>query len=324
MKTSQSVIAIIVVVTLAFAGLNLYRSNEQLRQVQQTLQSQLLSQAERDSALRLRLEAQVASLEANLTAASNQISNLSQALQEAREMADPNLSTLREEIRQDVEAELRENPSALARLTASQVTPEESRQLAGIQLAMQYGEFLTLLESDVDRRDRVAALLTSLMAEQSQAALAHSSGSMELDEYTQIQSTDYMLLQLSPLLTPEELDDFAAFRDSNGDRQLRRVYNAQIAMTAPALSEANRELLIGMMIERSQSNAAALQENMLLDDMSLSDARMQLELESLTLVRRRLENELGGEQLREALNFLDQQRAIMELTRTRSEVLTDR
>lgn len=277
------------------------------------IQPQLLSQVEANTTQRLNFEQQISSLERDLSFATNQIHALSLALQEARENANPDIEAIREQARQDLEEDLKNDPLAVARLMMGNRSLEQQQSSARSLVAMSYNEFLSQLDIDEDRENRIRELLTSLQMEQNQAARDRADGDIDTSTFTEIFSTQYMLNQLASLLTEEEQEIFSEYREILPQRQERKRYSSQVVMMAPSLTESNREFLLDSMMD----NMSVYGEN--LRSVSTASSYFDRQLEGIERVRENISEQFSEAQLRAAKYFLDQQQSTMETARVTSE-----
>lgn len=283
---------------------------------QEDFKSQLLTQVEDNTIQRLDFEKRIAGLEKNLISAANQIQTLSGALQEARENVSPDIEKIRQQARLEIKAELEnDNPNSIAAITARMRRPEVIESFARIQMNLQYGEFIGSLKTDQSRADQIKNLLVDILAEQNLGAVRLAAGELELSEITETRAPDYIRNQLASLLTPDELREFEDYESGNSERMLRRTYTSQIYLTAPGLSEPNRQILVDSMV----SYLSPQGENYQVPDATDADSTIEWmwtrQLDAITLIRQQLQTEFEPEQMREANNFLNQMQSTLEATR---------
>ena len=117
----------------------------------------------------------------------------------------------------------------------------------------------------------------------------------------EIASPDYLRNQLLDVLTRDELLAFDAFEDSYLEVQLRNNFNAQLARTAPGLSEANKKLVLEVLMK----HMGAGQTKVLYSGGDAVD-ESQGQLRALMDARSEIISQIDDEQMQETEKFLSQ------------------
>jgi hypothetical protein len=301
----------------AGAGLLAYLQYAEIQQLQRQLElqdtwrAQLLERVELNTSQRLDFERQIATLERNLSSANNQLTNMSLALQEARENVDHDIDSIREVIRSEVEQELQsEQPASIQALIARTMTPERMEQQARLQVTMQYGEFLSELDTDADRKAQLQKFLIEITTHQVEMSSRFAAGKIELEEMSAATGPDFLADQLSSVLTAEEMNQFKEYEAGNTERQMRRNYSLQLEMSAPGLTSDNREIVLNSLIHHSNSRSIDVD----LEQEDPAGSLFTSQLEAIYRTRQELESQLDNDQFREASNFLDQMQSTYEMT----------
>jgi len=112
-------------------------------------------------------------------------------------------------------------------------------------------------------------------------------------------STRYLRQQLISVLNTEEISEFDEFELNYQQVQLRNNFNSQLSLTAPDLSEVNREVVLTILTKHmgagqtkvSSSGGGAVDES-------------QRQLQALMNARREIIPQLSQEQMQETEKFL--------------------
>tara|TARA_B100000214_G_scaffold370000_1_gene343974 strand:- start:377 stop:1093 length:717 start_codon:yes stop_codon:yes gene_type:complete len=172
-------------------------------------------------------------------------------------------------------------------------------QMADMQVQVRYGGFLGSL-SDY-RREDINSAITAVFVDRNKASRNISAGiatSLEMEEIT---SPEYLRDQLLDVLTNDELIAFDEFEDNYLQVQLRNNFNSQLTRTAPGLSEANKELVLEILMQHmgvGQTRAT----------FSGGDAvdESQRQLQALVQARSEINKQIDDDQMQEIEKFLSQ------------------
>ena len=190
------------------------------------------------------------------------------------------------------------------------MTPERMEQQARLQVTMQYGEFLSELDTDADRKAQLQKFLIEITTHQVEMSSRFAAGKIELEEMSAATGPDFLADQLSSVLTAEEMNQFEDFQAGNTERQLRRNYSLQLEMSAPGLTRDNREIVLDSLFHHSNSRSQDLD----VEQEDLAASVFTSQLEAIYRTRQELESQLDNDQFREANNFLDQMQSTYEMT----------
>ena len=172
-------------------------------------------------------------------------------------------------------------------------------QMAEMQVQVRYGGFLGNLSDS--RREDINSAITAVFVERNKASRNISAGVATALAMEEIASPDYLRNQLLDVLTRDELLAFDAFEDSYLEVQLRNNFNAQLARTAPGLSEANKKLVLEVLMK----HMGAGQTKVLYSGGDAVD-ESQRQLRALMDARSEIISQIDDEQMQETEKFLSQ------------------
>ena len=173
--------------------------------------------------------------------------------------------------------------------------------MAEMQVQVRYGEFLVNLSASDSRRADISAAITDVFVERNKASKNVSAGletSLTMEEIT---SPDYLRDQLLDVLTKDELIAFDEFEDNYLQVQLRNNFNSQLTRTAPGLSEANKELVLEILMQHMGAGQTRA-------TFSGGDAvdESQRQLRALVQARSEIIKQIDEDQMQEIEKFLSQ------------------
>ena len=172
-------------------------------------------------------------------------------------------------------------------------------QMAEMQVQVRYGGFLGNLSDS--RREDINSAITVVFVERNKASRNISAGIATSLAMEEIASPDYLRNQLSDVLTKDELLAFDEFEDSYLQVQLRNNFNSQLARTAPGLSEANKKLVLEILMKHMGAGQTKV-------TYSGGDAvdESQRQLRALMDARSEIISQIDDEQMQETEKFLSQ------------------
>ena len=176
-----------------------------------------------------------------------------------------------------------------------------NEQMAKMRVQVRYGEFLGNLSVSDSRRADINAAITNVFVERNEASKNVSAGlatSLAMEEIT---SPEYLRDQLIDVLTNDELIAFDEFEDNYLQVQLRNNFNSQLTRTAPGLSEANRELVLEILMQHMGAGQTRA-------TFSGGDAvdESQRQLQALVQARSEINKQIDDDQMQEIEKFLSQ------------------
>ena len=172
-------------------------------------------------------------------------------------------------------------------------------QMAEMQVQVRYGGFLGNLSDS--RREDINSAITDVFVERNKASRNISAGVATSLAMEEIASPDYLRNQLLDVLTKDELVAFDEFEDSYLQVQLRNNFNSQLARTAPGLSEANKKLVLEVLMKHMGAEQTKV-------SYSGGDAvdESQRQLRALMDARSEIISLIDDEQMQETEKFLSQ------------------
>ncbi len=168
-------------------------------------------------------------------------------------------------------------------------------QMARMQVSARYGELLALYEGS--RQGAIEAVMVEVFGRRMELSAQMTGAGANPAELERVSGADYLRSQLAESVSDEELRLFDDFLQGTSERQLRSTYGSQLERAAPALSAADRDMVLEQMVQ-----------HMLLQRSDITDPEEMItqQLQSLMAVRTELQTRLGAEQFGEAEKFLDQ------------------
>ena len=178
-------------------------------------------------------------------------------------------------------------------------TDNVDEQMAKMQVQVRYGGFLEKLSVSDSRRTQIASLITGVFVQRNAASRDISAGRATAVTMEEMTSTKYLRQRLIGVLNSEEISEFDEFELNYQQVQLRNNFNSQLSLTAPDLSEANREVVLTILMKHmgagqtkvSSSGGGAVDES-------------QRQLQALMNARREIILQLSQEQMQETEKFL--------------------
>jgi len=188
-------------------------------------------------------------------------------------------------------------------------------QTARMQVSVQFGEFLANLSGDEQRTAQIEAAFIEVLSERAQFSSEVTTGQSSPADLQTVSSYDYLRARLAPLLSTAELAVLDSQRNGPSDAQLKNDYAAELSRTSPGLSETNRELVLDTLIKRLRPVGAAASAA---GQLSVDELVAQ-QIRSLIQVSEELQAQLTGEQLQQAINFLNQLQSNLYMNRSMSD-----
>ena len=172
-------------------------------------------------------------------------------------------------------------------------------QMAKMQVQVRYGGFLEKLSVSDTRRTQIASVITGVFVQRNAASRDISAGRATAVTMEEMTSTRYLRQQLLSVLNSEEISEFDEFEINYQQLQLRNNFNSQLSLTAPDLSEVNREFVLTILMKHmgagqtkvSSPGGGAVDES-------------QRQLQALMNARREIIPQLSQEQMQETEKFL--------------------
>ena len=178
-------------------------------------------------------------------------------------------------------------------------TDNVDEQMAKMQVQVRYGGFLEKLSVSDSRRTQIASLITGVFVQRNAASRDISAGRATAVTMEEMTSTKYLRQRLIGVLNSEEISEFDEFELNYQQVQLRNNFNSQLSLTAPDLSEANREVVLTILMK----HMGAGQTNVLSSGGGAVD-ESQRQLQALMNARREIIPQLSQEQMQETEKFL--------------------
>lgn len=203
------------------------------------------------------------------------------------------------------------SPAMRAMIEQSQAGSQYD-SMARMQVDVQFGEFLASLADNPDQYSAVQQALIDIISERAELSARVASGRGEVAELETLSSYAYLRGQLAPLLDQAALRLLDAQQGAVAERNLRLNYGEQLTRLAPDLTDANREMVLDVLVPAMLFR----QEN--------ADSRNQLspeevvnqQLMSLRDAREELQPRLSGDQLDQVNQFFNQIRANLFLNQS--------
>lgn len=188
-------------------------------------------------------------------------------------------------------------------------------QMARMQVGLQYGDFLDSLSGGTGKRQRVEDRIVEVISERAQLSERAVTGQASPAELESIGSYAYLRSQLAPLLSSSELQTLDAQQGALAEQQLRRNYSEQLAQVAPALSEADRDLVLDTLVRHMLFNDSNADQRGRLS----AEQLVNQQLLSLRDAREELQSTLAGPQLEQVNLFLNRLRSNLFLNQSMSD-----
>lgn len=206
-------------------------------------------------------------------------------------------------------------PDSVRAMIERSQSATQFEQTARMQVNVQFGDFLTSLAADPQKRSQVEAALIEVLSERAELSAGVSSGRVGASELAAVSDYSYLRERVAPLLNAAELSLLDSGRGGPSDAQLKREYAAELSRTAGGLTEANRELVLDIVIKHIRSSEADATG---LGRLSVEDLVNQQSV-SLMRAREELQSQLSGDQLQQANAFVSQLQANLAMNRAMLE-----
>jgi hypothetical protein len=184
--------------------------------------------------------------------------------------------------------------------------------MARMQVDVQFGEFLSTLADDPDQRMVVEQALIDVISERAELSAEVATGRGDVAELEALSSYAYLRGQLAPLLDSDSLQLLDEQQGAIAERNLRLNYGEQLTREAPDLSDANREMVLDILVP-----AMLFQQDEADDRNQLTpDQIVNQQLMSLRDAREALQSRLNGPQLEQVEQFFNQIRSNLFLNQS--------
>ena len=184
--------------------------------------------------------------------------------------------------------------------------------MARMQVDVQFGEFLATLAGNPQQRQQLEDALVGVISDRAELSSRVATGGGSTAELETLSSYAYLRGQLAPLLERDQLRFLDEQQGAVAERNLRRTYAEQLERLAPDLSDANREMVLDVLVPHMlfrEENAEA--RNHLTPDQIVNQQLM-----SLRDAREELQPRLSGTQLEQVNQFFNQIRSNLFLNQS--------
>ena len=313
--------ALLITLGIIFAGLGvtawtLQSSNAELRAQLSTAlgyRDQLNTQAEDNVRQRLATNARIDDLENQLLAAANQLYNLSKALQEAREQADPNYQQLLDQARREAAASQPRTRRAGAGINPL-ADPASSRSIAEATVDSNFAAFFESLSLTPSAQETLRATLVDFNANRLQHLRDLMSGELSDEQALSYFGPDALLSSVAEFLTERQLDELHSFDLNLARQSTRDMYTNMLDNNGGSLTGMTQSLVLDTLLDElysADNNFGAMVGR----DGSVISARDDRQL-AFDRTRGRLENDLSSEQLAQYDQFAQAQSNAIHFTLT--------
>ena len=200
--------------------------------------------------------------------------------------------------------------SIRAMIERSQAT-NRYEHMAQMQVTMQFGAFLSKLDTSADRKQQIEAALVEIFNHRAELSEQMTTGTANPAELNSVSSPHYLRARLGELLTADELLNYDAVQTEAAEQQLRETYGNQLARIAPVLTQANRTLVLDSMVR----HMLLLGSKSKIAGSTSADSAISAQLQSLMQVRMELQAQLDGIELKQAESFLNQVQSGLSMNR---------
>jgi len=203
------------------------------------------------------------------------------------------------------------SPEIRAMIEQSQ-SGSQYESMARMQVDVQFGEFLASLAGDRSQRAAVEQALVDVISERAELSALVATGRGEVAELEALSSYAYLRSQLAPLLDSDSLRLLDEQQGAVAERNLRLNYGDQLTRMAPDLSDANREMVLDILVPAMlfrEDNANS--RNQLTPDQIVNQQLM-----SLREASEALQSRLSGPQLEQVNQFFSQIRSNLFLNQS--------
>ncbi|NKB32571.1 MAG: hypothetical protein GKR91_05685 [Pseudomonadales bacterium] len=307
MKHRNLILAATLLVVLASVVFYQYSKNHQLAaqlDQQNDLRAQLLEQTAGNAQERLALQNQIELLEVSLASALNQVTNLSEALQDFRENNNVNIEELRLEVEEEI---ARENQARLAHLQS----PAILQAFARTSVLEEYDAYLNTNIENEDRRNLIIELLIEIQAEHDRILNEMSAQELIAHNDDPTARNQFFIDNMSSHLTNEEALAFEEYVGNSKERIFRKFTTSNVVSVAPNLSNEARDDLVQSLYFEMIENAENTERPDPLDHIALTF----WEEEAMKRAQSALSQQLSPDELNEANRYFEQQLNRLELSR---------
>ncbi len=184
--------------------------------------------------------------------------------------------------------------------------------MARMQVDVQFGEFLGTLGNNPAQRQQVEEALVRVISDRAELSSQVARAGGNAAELETLSSYAYLRSQLAPLLEPAQLRLLDEQQGAVAERNLRRNYGEQLERIGPDVSEANREMVLDILVPHMlfrEDNAD--QRNQLAPDQVVNQQLM-----SLRDAREEVQPRLSGIELEQVNSFFNQIRSNLFLNQS--------
>ncbi len=213
-----------VVAVYAFSVQQANWQQEQQLAVSRDQLQQMLVDIEANTLRRLDYERQISELQKQLLTASNQVQTLDSQLVQAREQIDPDFQRMETDLRRRIAAEntrqiqrASQTPSTGALISALS-NVDQAERMSVIAVQVQYGNFLSSLNTSEDRKNQIAQAMVNLVTQQNQARMELAQQQLEPQQMRQqmraLSDPAAAREAMSYVLTGEEMQMFEEYQQT--------------------------------------------------------------------------------------------------------------
>ena len=176
-------------------------------------------------------------------------------------------------------------------------------------VSMQYADLLAQLALPAEQEQKVHQILRDFMVRQMQAGMElMKSGKPEDGKKLEEEMNAELRKELSQVLNENGLAMYDEYQEGMAERMVRKSFDMQIGMLAPALTAENKTMVLDVLVEEMM--AAGKPDNM---EFMNSPEAAKGQLEALDCGRERLSTVLEEQQMAQVDRFIQQQRVGLEM-----------
>lgn len=190
-------------------------------------------------------------------------------------------------------------------------------QMARMQVDLQYGEFLDSLSGGASKRQGVEDALVEVISQRAQLSSDAVTGRASPAELEAISNYAFLRSQVAPLLDRSELQRLDSQQGAIAEDQMRRNYGDQLTRMAPEISEANRQLVLDILVRHMLFTEADADQRQRLSAEDL----VNQQIVSLRDAREEMQQRLSSAELDQIGGFLNQLRSNLFLNQSMSDSL---
>lgn len=184
--------------------------------------------------------------------------------------------------------------------------------MARMQVDVQFGEFLSSLGNNPTQRQEVEDALVQVIRDRAELSSEVATRGGSAAQLETLSSYAYLRSQLAPLLNNAQLRLLDEQQGAVAERNLRNNYGQELARIAPDVTEANREMVLDILVPHMLFRGEnADQRNQLAPDEVVNQQLM-----SLRDAREELQSRLTGIQLDQVNSFFNQIRSNLFLNQS--------